>query len=261
VILSCDYGQIELRVLAQVVRKDLKRLVGEDSETVLDEMFASGQDVHWLTAKSMYALPAQTGPEDHGRLRVNAKAANFSLAFGMGLATFTKRLRADREISITEAELIRQAWFAAFPDVALWQKLFAAERHRFGYVETWLGRPWYWRWRALEPDAVPDDVPFREDLIEGFSKPLCLNLRVQGSAAELMQLAIVYAHRALNGTRARLIATVHDELVVECPENDLDETRALTVEAMTRAFQKLFPLAPLVGLVDAAAGPSWGEVS
>ena len=260
-IISCDFSQIELRTLAQIVRKDLFKLIGQDEETTLDGMFRTGQDIHWQTAKQMYALPGDAVKEDHELLRSNAKAANFSLSFGMGLETFYKRLRGDRpEISIVEADAIRQSWLSTFYDVALWQKLHAADSRRKGYAETRLGRRWYWSWRAMDPETLPENIPFRDDLLIGFSKPLCLNFPVQGSAAEVMLLALVNTHRALEGSAAKLIATVHDELVVECPTSLVPETKERIVDAMTAAFTRLFPEAPIDGLVDATSGPSWGEL-
>ena len=154
---------------------------------------------------------------------------------------------------------IRRAWLEIFCDVALWQKLHASESRRNGYAETRLGRRWRWSWRALDPETLPEDIPFRDDLLVGFSKPLCLNFPVQGSAAEVMALALVMAHRALPSP-AKLIATVHDELVIECPTPLADEIKALVTEAMTTAFTRLFPEAPCAGLVDATSGPSWGEL-
>lgn len=118
--------------------------------------------------------------------------ANFSLSFGMGLETFYKRLRGDRpEISIVEADVIRQTWLSTFYDVALWQKLHSSDSRRKGYAKTRLGRRWYWSWRTLDSETLPEDIPFRDDLLVGFSKPLCLNFPVQGSAAEVMLLALV----------------------------------------------------------------------
>jgi DNA polymerase I len=260
-IISCDFSQIELRTLAQIVRKDLAKLTGQDEETTLDGMFRTGQDIHWQTAKRMYALPANAVKEGHELLRSNAKAANFSLSFGMGLETFYKRLRGDRpEISIVEADVIRRTWLSTFYDVALWQKLHASDSRRKGYAETRLGRRWYWSWRALDPETLPEDISFRDDLLVGFSKPLCLNFPVQGSAAEVMLLALVNTYRALKGSSAKLIATVHDELVIECPTPLVPETKERVVNAMTAAFTRLFPEAPVEGLVDAASGLSWGEL-
>jgi DNA polymerase-1 len=244
------------------VRKDLARLTGRDEETTLDQMFRTGQDIHWLTAKAMYALPADAVKEEHDQLRSNAKAANFSLAFGMGLEAFYKRLRGDRpEISIADADAIRQAWLATFHDVGHWQRLHASNSRRNGYAETRLGRRWYWSWGALDPETLPEDIPFRDDVLAGFSKPLCLNFPVQGSAAEVMLLALLNTHRALEHSSAKLIATVHDELVIECPTTLVPEIKARTVQAMMAAFASLFPEAPIDGLVDAAAGPSWGELT
>jgi DNA polymerase I-like protein with 3'-5' exonuclease and polymerase domains len=261
-IVSCDFSQIELRTLAQIVRKDLFKLTGQDEPTTLDQMFQTGQDIHWQTAKRMYVLPADAMKEEHELLRSNAKAANFSLAFGMGLETFYKRLRGDRpELTLVEADAIRQAWLNTFYDVAIWQRMSAAASRRKGYAETRLGRRWFWSWRALDPETLPEDIPFRDDRLLGFSKPLCLNFPVQGSAAEIMQLALLNTHRALEGSAAKLIATVHDELVIECPTSMVAETKQRVVEAMTAAFVRLFPEAPIVGLVDAASGPSWGELA
>jgi DNA polymerase family A len=108
-IISCDFSQIELRTLAQIVRKDLAAFTGQDEETTLDGMFRTGEDIHWQTARRMYLLPDDTVKGEHELLRANAKNANFSLAFGMGLETFYKRLRGDRsELTIVEADAIRQ---------------------------------------------------------------------------------------------------------------------------------------------------------
>ena len=260
-IISCDFSQIELRVLSQIVRKDLARFTGEDEETTLDLMFKSGQDIHWQTAQKMYGLPADADKEEHALLRSNAKAANFSLSFGMGLETFYKRLRGDRpEVTLEEADTIRKSWLNTFFDVALWQKLSASNSRRNGYVETQLGRRWHWSWRALDPATLPEDIRFRDDLLRGFSMPLCLNFPVQGSAAECMCLALCYAHESLRGSSAKLIATVHDELVIECPTPLVPQIKEQVVDAMTNAFVRLFPEAPIEGLVDAVSGPSWGEL-
>jgi DNA polymerase I len=260
-VISCDFSQIELRTLAQIVRKDLFKLTGQDEETTLDGMFRTGEDIHWQTARRMYLLPDDAVKDDHALLRANAKNANFALTYGMGLETFYKRLRGDRpELTIVEADEIRRAWLGTFYDVALWQKLHAADSRRKGYAETRLGRRWQWSWSAHDPETLPEDIPFRDDLLVGFSKPLCLNFPVQGSAAEVMMLALVNTHRTLEGSNAKLIATVHDELVLECPTPLVDEIKERVVGAMTAAFTRLFPEAPIDGLVDAASGPSWGEL-
>ncbi|MFZ0601082.1 MAG: DNA polymerase, partial [Roseiarcus sp.] len=153
------------------------------------------------------------------------------------------------------------AWLNTFYDVALWQKLHASASRRKGYVETRLGRRWYWSWRAMDPETLPEDIPFRDDLLIGFSKPLSLNFPIQGSASEIMGLALVNTHRALKGSGAKLIATVHDELVLECSTPLVAEIKQLVADTMTAAFTRLFPAAPIDGLVDAASGPSWGELS
>jgi DNA polymerase-1 len=112
----------------------------------------------------------------------------------------------------------------------------------------------------MDPETLPEDIPFRDDLLIGFSKPLSLNFPVQGSASEIMALALVNTHRALKGSSAKLMATVHDELVIECPTPLVPETKERVVDAMTAAFTRLFPEAPVEGLVDAASGLSWGEL-
>ena len=230
-IISCDFSQIELRTLAQIVRKDLAAFTGQDEETTLDGMFRTGEDIHWQTAKRMYLLPDDAVKGEHALLRANAKNANFRFAFGMGLETFYKRLRGDRpELTIVEADAIRQAWLNTFYDVALWQKLHSSASRRKGYVETRLGRRWYWSWRAMDPETLPEDIPFRDDLLVGFSKPLSLNFPIQGSASEIMALALVNTHRALKGSNAKLLATVHDELVLECPTPLVDEIKHLVAD-------------------------------
>ena len=203
-IISADYAQIELRVLSELVRRDLAGFIGQNEPTVMDGMFRTGEDIHWQTAKRMYLLPDTASQDDHPLLRANAKNCNFALCYGMGLETFYKRLRGDRpELTIVEADQIRQAWLTTFCDVALWQKLHSSASRRQGYVETRLGRRWYWTWRAMDPETLPEDIPFRDDLLVGFSKPLSLNFPIQGSASEVMSLALINTHKALKGSKRK----------------------------------------------------------
>ena len=178
------------------------------------------------------------------------------------LETFYKRLRGDRpDLTIVEADEIRQSWLNTFYDVALWQKLHSSASRRKALCRDPSRSALALRsWRALDPETLPEDIPFRDDLLVGFSKPLSLNYPIQGSAAEVMLLALVNTHRALKGSSAKLIAIVHDELVLECPTPLVDEIKQLVADTMTAAFTRLFPEAPVDGLVDAASGPSWGEL-
>ena len=214
-IISADYAQVELRVLAQIVRKDLAGFIGQDErENGNRRMFRTGEDIHWQTAKRMYVLPTRRWSALSTAPR-NAKNANFALCYGMGLETFYKRLRGDRpELTYDEASEIRQAWFTTFFDVALWQKLHASNSRRMGFVETNLGRRWHWNWRAMDEEALPEDIPFRDDLLIGFSKPLTSTFRCREAPRKRCCFALHYTHRALAGSEAKLIATVHDELVL-----------------------------------------------
>ena len=255
-IISCDFSQIELRTLAQIVRKDLAKLTGQDEETTLDGMFRTGEDIHWQTAKRMYLLPADAAKEEHELLRADAKNANFSLAFGMGLETFYKRLRGDRpELTIVEADAIRQAWLSA-PSMTSRSGKSSTLETPATEVTSRLARPTLVLVLALRiRRRCPKAIPFRDDLV-GFSTA---ETQLSGSRQRRgVLLALVNTHRALKGSSAKLIATVHDELVLECPFPLVVEIKQLVSDAMTAAFTRLFPEAPIDGLVDAASGPSWG---
>ena len=93
----------------------------------------------------------------------------------------------------------------------------------------------------MDPETLPEDIPFRDDLLIGFSKPLSLNFPMQGSASEVMALALVNTHRALKGSSAKLLASVHDELVLECPTPLVDEIKHLVADTMTCGLHPIVP--------------------
>ena len=149
-----------------------------------------------------------------------------------------------RQVLREESNALRDRWRTALPDVVAWQTNYAWKSRRQGFTETVLGRRWYWKWNIgrVDKDAPPEDR-IQDD---GFRYCTSLNYPVQGSGAELLQLAIARIDRALIALRAgaRLVAVVHDELVFETPESEAEALVTLARNEMTAAWRALFPGQP-----------------
>lgn len=230
-LISADYSQVELRILAHLA-----------DDPMLKAAFERGEDIHATTAAAIYDVPLSSV---NAMQRSYAKRINFGIAYGMGafaLAQNTGMSQADAQ------EFIRK-YFERFPRVRAWldaTKRTAAEQ---GYVETVLGRRRYFP--ELSPRSAATDQARRRAEREAINHP------VQGSAADIMKIAMINVHRALNQGhyQARMMLQVHDELVLECPLNELDAVKELVDHEMESAF----PLSVRLK-ADVAAGPNWDEV-
>lgn len=224
-ILSADYSQIELRLLAHFC---------EDPSLV--QAFKNNVDIHRHTASLLYGLKA----EDVNReMRNVAKTINFSILYGKtayGLAR-------DLHFSIEEADAFIKSYFARYPKVSEYlgrQKELAKSQ---GYLTTILGR------RAYFPELASTNPALRQ-----FAERAAVNAPLQGSAADLIKLAMIAIHRELaqKGLETAMILQVHDELVFDVPEGELAEVRALVASKMERALALKVPLQ-----VDLAVGDTW----
>jgi len=228
VLISADYSQIELRVLAHL----------SDEQTLIDA-FSRDEDIHDRTALKVFG--AQSGLSAH-ELRRRAKIINYALLYGKQAFTLAK----DIGVSKQEAQDFIDAYFAGFPSVRGFIDQLLASARETGVVKTMFGR------RRLMPD-----LNSRNFQIRGAAERMAVNFPIQGSAADILKKAMIDVHAALMpvaGGRARMILTVHDELLFEAPKEAADETVAVVREKMEKAVALKVPLT-----VDVGVGENWKE--
>jgi len=226
-LLSADYSQIELRVLAHLSK-----------DATLIETFRRGEDIHERTAREVFG-PFSTLPPDEQRRR--AKMINYALLYGKTAFSLAK----DIGISRKEAEQFIEAYFARYPGVRGFLDGVVAEARRSGTVRTLLGRL-----RRL-PDINSKNFQVRME-----AERQAVNTPVQGSAADLIKKAMLDLHRELRARalEARLILQIHDELLLEAPEREAQAVLGLVKSLMESALALDVPL-----VVDARLGRSWAE--
>ena len=227
-LLSCDYNQVELRVLAHVA--------GED---VLREIFETGEDVHSATAAGIIgADPDAITPAE----RSKAKMVNYGIAYGLTDFGLADRLG----ISRMEAGEYIERYFERFPAVRKFIDKTIAQATDEGFVKTLLGR------RRRIPELRSSQRQRR-----GLGERLAVNTVIQGTAADIIKLAMVRAHRALadEGLETRLVLQIHDELLFEGPESEMERAEELAVREMRDAFELDPPLE-----VNAGVGQDWLSV-
>lgn len=227
-ILSADYSQIELRLLAHIT---------EDKH--LSEAFNSGIDVHTLTASKVFEVPVEEVTKE---MRYKAKAVNFGIIYGQSKYGLAKALG----ISNKEAEEFISKYFATYPRVKAYMEGTILEAEKKGYVETIFGRK-----RYLETELASSNAMIRE-----FGKRAAINQPMQGTAADLMKIAMIEFSKKLkeNNLKSKMIIQVHDELVVEVLKSELDEVTKLVKGAMELNQPLSVPL-----VVDVNVGESWKE--
>jgi DNA polymerase-1 len=224
VLLSADYSQIELRVLAHLA-----------NDAALIEAFESGEDIHARTAAEVFA---DRTPAEGRRL---AKVMNYGIVYGMGPQ------RAARELGVSQPEAAAyiERYLGRYPGVRAFIGATVAEARARGYVTTVLGR------RRYLPELGARDAAVRQ-----FAERAATNTPIQGSAADLIKLAMLEVRRRLaaSGTRARMLLQVHDELLFEVPDAWLDAARLAVRDAMEHVFPLRVPLK-----VDVHHGANWTE--
>ncbi|MBA3641198.1 MAG: DNA polymerase I [Acidobacteria bacterium] len=228
VLISADYSQIELRVLAHL----------SDEQTLLDA-FSRNEDIHDRTAAKVFG--SVSGLSAH-ELRRRAKIINYALLYGKQAFTLAKDIGVSRQ----EAQDFIDAYFAGFPSVRGFIDQLLVTARDTGVVKTMFGR------RRLVPELTS-----RNGQIRGAAERVAVNLPIQGTAADILKKAMIDVHAALPqvaGGRARMILTVHDELLFEAPREAADETAALVREHMEGAVALKVPLT-----VDVGIGENWKE--
>ena len=227
-LVSADYSQIELRVLAHLA---------EDPGFI--EAFRSGEDIHRATAARIFGLlPGAVTPE----IRNRAKAINFGVIYGMG----EQRLARGTGITVKEAREFIDAYFRTYPRVRAFHEEQIGKALRDGWVETLFGRRRWIRDELLSPMGG----------IAANARNNAINTPIQGTAADIVKLAMVRVHAALgtSGLDAHLLLQVHDELVLECPAAEVEPLRALLKREMEGVVELKVPL-----LVEVGAGENWVE--
>lgn len=228
--LAVDYSQVELRVLAHI-----------SQDEALLAAFQEDQDIHSTTAAAVYGIDVEEVTYNQRRF---AKAVNFGLIYGMG----SYRLARDSDLTVAEAENYIKAYFDRFPGISRYLEETKLLARTQGYVETLLGRRRYFP-VYLAPGRVNRQVEARADR-EAVNHP------IQGTAADIIKLAMIDLQKRLDQTyRARLLLQVHDELVLEVPENEIETIRPLVVDTMSGAYPLAVPLK-----VDASIGRNWLEL-
>lgn len=227
-LISADYSQIELRILAH--------LTGDER---LQEAFHRDADIHRETAARIFGIaPEQVTPE----MRRQSKAVNFGVVYGMSAFGLAKNLG----ISNAEAGRFIDDYFREYPGVRRWIDATLAQARQDGFVTTLLNR------RRYVPEITSSDMATRKA-----TERAAINTPVQGTAADVIKLAMVRLDEALREKqpRARLVLQVHDELLVECPANEADEVAGMMKDIMEAALVLDVPLK-----VDVGIGRNWAEI-
>jgi DNA polymerase-1 len=228
-LLAADYSQIELRLMAH--------LSGDEA---MRRAFHEGQDIHDFTARQIFNVGS--GESIDGNQRRIAKSVNFGLLYGMSDFGLAQRL----EISRAEAKEMTQAYFARFPSVRAYIQSVIDQGRDQGYVRTILGR------RRYMPALRSSNY-----MLRSAAEREATNAPLQGSAADIMKLAMVRIEGALarEGLRARMLLQIHDELIFEADQAQLQEIGALVRSEMERVLELSVPLA-----VTLKTGQNWYDV-
>ena len=225
VLVDADYSQIELRLLAH--------MAGDEA---MQQAFLSGADFHTVTAAKVFHVPES---EVTHQMRSRAKAVNFGIVYGMSAFSLSQ----DIHVTVAEAKDYMERYFATYPGVKQYMTDIVEKAKEQGYVETL-----YHRRRAL-PELKSSNFIQRS-----FGERVALNMPIQGTAADIMKLAMlrVYDRLRRENLQARLIMQVHDELIVECPEAEQEAVEKLLRQEMEQVAALAVPLT-----AEAHSGKNW----
>jgi len=227
VLLSADYSQIELRIMAHM-----------SGDARLTEAFLKGEDVHRATAAEVFGVPLELVTSDQRR---NAKAINFGLMYGMSAFGLAKQLGVGR----AEADTYLKAYFARYEGVAQYMEKVRALAHQQGYVETLFGR------RVFLVDIQTSTQQQKKAM-----ERAAINAPLQGTAADIIKRAMISVANwlSISQLKTRMLLQVHDELIFEVPAEELDSVKQGVIEHMTQAVSLSVPL-----VVDVGVGQNWDE--
>ena len=225
-ILSADYSQIELRVLAHIT-----------GDKNLQAAFINGEDIHAATARRIFGIKDDEPVE--GNIRRQAKAVNFGIVYGISDFGLSKNIGVSRK----EAKAIIETYFDQYPDVKKWSDDIIASARDKGYVETIAHRRRY----------LPD-IKAKRFNARSFAERTAMNSPIQGSAADIIKIAMIKVQDAIAkaGLQAHMLLQVHDELIFEAPESEMADLEELVRNVMDSAVTLDVPL-----LVSSHVGSSW----
>lgn len=226
-LLSADYSQIELRIIAEFSK-----------DTGMIEAFKNGIDIHTSTAAKVYGVPLELVTSD---MRRNAKMVNFGIIYGISAFGLSQRLNIPRK----EAANIIDNYFREFPTIKSYMDGSIASARQNGYVETILGRRRYLR-----------DINSANAVVRGFAERNAINAPIQGSAADLIKVAMINIHHAFETKqfKSRMILQVHDELVFDVALEEVELVKPIIRDCMINAIKMQVPLE-----VEIGTGSNWLE--
>ena len=225
VLVDADYSQIELRLLAHI-----------SGDTAMQQAFLSGEDFHTVTAARVFHVPQDQVTH---QMRSRAKAVNFGIVYGISAFSLSQ----DIGVTVQEAKEYMDRYFATYTGVKQYMTDVVDKAREQGYVET------LWHRRRALPELKSSNFNMRS-----FGERVALNMPIQGTAADIIKLAMVRVHSRLarEGLAAQLIMQVHDELIVECPEEEAPRVEALLQQEMQGVAELSVPL-----LAEAHSGRNW----
>jgi DNA polymerase-1 len=226
-LLSADYSQVELRIIASL-----------SNDENMCEAFMQGEDIHKATAAKVFGVPLSEVSKD---MRSKAKAVNFGIIYGQGAFGLAQNLGIPRG----EAKSIIDSYFQQFASLKSYQHETIELARKQGYIETILGRRRYLA-----------DINSANAVVRGFAERNAINAPIQGSAADIIKVAMVNLDREIKkrNMRSRMIMQVHDELVFDAHREEVEELKTLVAEKMSGAVQLRVPL-----VVDMNTGINWLE--
>ena len=226
-LVDADYSQIELRLLAHI-----------SDDYTMKEAFINGEDIHRKTAAAVFGIPEEYVNDE---MRKRAKAVNFGIVYGISGFSLSK----DIGTTVSEATKYIKNYLMNYPSIDSYLEEVVKNAEKDGYTTTIMGRKRY------IPDLKSSKAPLR-----AFGKRVAMNAPIQGSAADIMKIAMINVDRALkeSGLDARLVMQVHDELIIEVKDEQVDECKRILREAMEGAVELSIPLT-----VDVTSGKNWLE--
>ncbi len=227
VLVDADYSQIELRLLAHM-----------SGDQAMIDGFNSGVDIHTVTASQVFSLPQDAVPPE---LRRAAKAVNFGIVYGISAYSLSE----DIHVTVAQAKEYMEKYFEHYSGVRAYMSRVVERGREDGFVSTLYGR------RRWLPELKSSNFNTRS-----FGERVALNMPIQGTAADIIKLAMIKVDARLRaeGLEARLVLQVHDELIVECPEGEAEQVKALLQEEMEGVAALSVPL-----VADAKAGRTWAD--
>ena len=225
ILLSADYSQIELRIMAHMSK----------DENIINA-FRNNEDIHLSTASKIFNVPLQNITRE---MRGKAKTANFGIIYGISSFGLSQRLR----ISRTEAKELIDGYFHSYPGVKNYMNEIIRIAREKGYVETLLGRRRYL-----------NDIHSRNSFVRGFAERNAINAPIQGTAADIIKIAMINIHRKLKdyNLHTQMILQVHDELVFDVYKPELEQVKEIAIWEMEKAYPLNVPL-----VVDSGTGINW----